>query len=65
MGRSLGLSSQIAGWINGAGYEKFYDERFSRALCSGDVVWDVGANVGYYTQLFSQRVGAAGKVIVF
>jgi FkbM family methyltransferase len=28
-------------------------------------VWDVGANVGYYTHLFSERVGPSGKVFAF
>lgn len=27
----------------------------------GDVVWDVGANVGLYTEFFSEKVGRAGK----
>lgn len=35
------------------------------ALGRGDVLFDVGANVGYYTLLASERVGAAGRVIAF
>jgi len=42
-----------------------YDNRFSGALRRGDCVWDVGANVGYYTKLFSERVGELGKVFAF
>ena len=33
-----------------------------RKLRPGDVFIDVGANIGYYTLLASQRVGASGKV---
>jgi hypothetical protein len=33
--------------MNGFGYEARYDERFSQSSSVGDVVWDVGANVGY------------------
>ena len=31
----------------------------------GDCVWDVGANVGYYTRLFSERIGVQGHVYAF
>lgn len=44
-----------------------YEARFERAMLStirpGDVVWDVGANVGLYTQKFAQLVGPAGRVV--
>ena len=29
----------------------------------GDCVWDVGANVGLYSELFAATVGPAGKVV--
>lgn len=31
----------------------------------GDCVWDVGANIGLYSELFAAAVGPAGKVISF
>jgi len=34
-------------------------------LRQGDCVWDIGANVGHYTKLFADRVGASGKVFAF
>jgi FkbM family methyltransferase len=35
------------------------------AVRSGDVVWDIGANVGYYTTQFLHLAGAGGQVIAF
>ncbi len=31
----------------------------------GDVVWDIGANVGFFTKKFSEKVGSAGYVFAF
>jgi FkbM family methyltransferase len=46
-----------------------YERRFCEALLatvrSGDHVWDVGANVGFYTRQFSKLVGDAGSVSAF
>lgn len=65
IGRVLGLNRWMAVRLNGRGYETRYDQAFSLALRSGDCVWDVGANVGYYTHLFSDRVGNEGKIFAF
>lgn len=44
-----------------------HEEAFSTAMLSairtGDVVWDIGANVGAYTRLFAERTGARGLVV--
>ena len=46
-----------------------YEEHFHQALVTsvkpGDVVWDVGANVGLYTGQFCQWVGKNGFVVAF
>lgn len=46
-----------------------YEQRFGDALLGavrpGDCVWDVGANVGYYTALLSERTGPQGTVCAF
>ncbi|UZR28739.1 FkbM family methyltransferase [Methylococcus mesophilus] len=65
IGRTLGLNKRIASYLLGQGYETRYDNSFSSALRQGDCVWDVGANVGYYTRLFSERVGKQGRVFAF
>ena len=38
---------------------------FTRVIRQGMVVWDVGANVGVYTLLFSRLVGVSGAVSAF
>jgi len=43
-------------------WEPIITEIFRRLLCPGDVVLDVGANIGYYTLLAAGRVGSRGRV---
>jgi len=38
---------------------------FDGCIRPGDVVVDLGANMGYFTSLFCERVGGQGKVIAF
>lgn len=46
-----------------------YESAFSLALLEvvhvGDCVWDVGANIGFYTRLLKDRVGPEGLVCAF
>jgi FkbM family methyltransferase len=46
-----------------------YEERFSNELMNtikeGNTVWDVGANVGFYTCKFAHKVSPNGKVVAF
>jgi FkbM family methyltransferase len=46
-------------------YEDAFDKALFANLRDGDVVWDVGANVGYYTKRFAKVVGVRGKCIAF
>jgi FkbM family methyltransferase len=50
-------------------FSEAYEQKFRDLLLTnireGDLVWDVGANVGLYTRLFVDRVGRDGKVIAF
>jgi len=50
--------------INGV-YEKESTEIVKRIIEKGDIVVDVGANIGYYTLLFAKLVGPNGKVYAF
>jgi FkbM family methyltransferase len=46
-------------------YEPITTNLLSKIIKKGDSVVDVGANVGYYTLLFSNLVGPSGKVYAF
>ena len=46
-------------------YEQAKMHRFAASLSAGNVVFDVGANVGLYSLLAAQRVGPAGRVFAF
>jgi FkbM family methyltransferase len=46
-------------------YEKDITSFVKEILKGGEIVFDVGANIGFYTILFSKLVGAAGKVHAF
>lgn len=57
-GDSLDLS------INGV-YGELDTKIVREQIKEGDIVVDVGANIGYYTLIFAQLVGKSGKVIAF
>lgn len=65
LSRRLGLNG-IAGKILGAGgYESKLAKKMLSSIDDGDCVWDIGANIGYYTTRFSDLVGATGQVFAF
>ena len=63
-GRIIGANKWVASILSKGGYETSYDDAFFKEIRPGDRIWDVGANVGYYTQRFSEKVGK-GAVLAF
>jgi FkbM family methyltransferase len=49
----------------GKGYEENFGKAMFDCIRPGDCVWDVGANVGLYSELFAEAVGPTGTVISF
>lgn len=56
-------SSNHGCWLGSYEYEK--QLLFEKAIKPGSVVFDLGANVGFYTLLSSTLVGKTGKVVAF
>lgn len=46
-------------------YERTKASAYARAVAQGDVVYDIGAHVGYYSLLASKRAGPQGHVYAF
>jgi FkbM family methyltransferase len=61
--RALGLPKLLARL--GTSYESALSQRLVSACRPGDVIWDVGANVGHYSVSFSDWVGPRGRVFAF
>lgn len=56
-------SSNHGCWLGS--YEKTKQDLFAQIVSPGDVVFDVGAHVGFYTLLASKLTGESGQVIAF
>ena len=63
--RALGLQVPLARLLGSASYEQSFHDAMMAALRPGDIVWDVGANVGLYTLQFADRAGPGAAVYAF
>jgi FkbM family methyltransferase len=61
----LGVLEWTSRRIASSGYEERLAKIMFLHICPGDVVWDVGANHGYYTTKFADAVGESGVVVAF
>ena len=51
--------------LSPAGYEDAFDRALMNSVRPGDVIWDIGAHVGFYSVKFAESVGSSGIVIAF
>jgi FkbM family methyltransferase len=69
IGRRIGLHHLVyrtrAALKLNQGYEEHLHRALEKTVKPGDVVWDIGANVGIYTELFCKWVGPEGRVVAF
>jgi FkbM family methyltransferase len=68
IGRRLGVFPPLVRAFRrlaGTRYEERFDASLARAIRAGDTVWDIGANIGLYTDKFAALVGSNGKVAAF
>ena len=65
LGRRIGVNRLLAASGNRAGYERGFQDALLVGLNPGDVVWDIGANVGFYSRLFAGLIGETGRCYAF
>ncbi len=46
-------------------YESNFDKEMMKQISVGEIVWDIGANIGYFSKKYSEKVGQAGLVYAF
>lgn len=63
--RKLGLVQAVNHFRRRGEYEELFCNAVMANVRSGDTVWDIGANVGFYTALFNDAVGPDGIVVAF
>jgi len=62
--RHAGLNRLVSQLMRNRGYEERFGSELLKWVAAGDCVWDVGANVGFYTMRFAEKVGQ-GAVVAF
>ena len=68
IGRRLGILAPLWRLLTRRrrlGYEDDFRQAIMSRVQRGDVVWDVGANVGHYTKVLAGIVGPSGRVVAF
>lgn len=63
--RALKVSNFLSRVIDGGDGEKRVIKALERQIRVGDVLWDVGANVGAYSVMMGVKVGDEGRVYAF
>jgi FkbM family methyltransferase len=65
VGRLSGVNSLLMILFGAQEYEGRFQSAMLGVIRPGDVVWDVGANVGLYSLIFSQIAGPSGRVVAW
>ncbi len=68
IGQNLGIlrpTVRIFRRLFNLSYEDGFDRQMMDLISENEIIWDIGANVGYFTTKFSDKVGNNGKVIAF
>jgi FkbM family methyltransferase len=65
LARRTGLKRLYYRFFPQGSYEEKLHSEISAELRPGDLIWDIGANLGLYTKMFAQRTGNTGRVFAF
>lgn len=63
--RGAGVVRPLQLIFGSKGYEERVDQALMAMIRPHDIVWDIGANVGYYTTKIAAKVGPSGHVYAF
>lgn len=63
--RRIGVTQAIKRALYGRRYEAALEKAMQAVVRPGDAIWDVGANIGYFSTRFAQWTGPQGSVYAF
>ncbi len=63
--RRTGVTPAVKRLVFGKRYEPALEKAMRKAIRHGDVIWDVGANIGHFSARFARWTGPGGTVYAF
>jgi FkbM family methyltransferase len=61
----MGINRLLARLLGSSRYEDRFQSEMLSLIKNNDRIWDIGANVGLYTEIFSRLTGLDGAVFAF